>query len=61
MASQNSIDMLLLFLLAALLHQVLAIPTITAKGAKFFTSDGDQFFIKGMRSLPFPSLSMLLC
>jgi len=24
-----------------------AIPTITAKGSKFFTSDGNQFFIKG--------------
>lgn len=26
----------------------LAIPTISAKGSKFFTSDGDQFFIKGV-------------
>lgn len=25
----------------------LAIPTITAVGNKFFTSEGDQFFLKG--------------
>ncbi len=25
-----------------------AIPTIEASGNKFFTSDGDQFFIKGV-------------
>lgn len=25
-----------------------ALPTISAKGAKFFTSDGDQWFIKGV-------------
>jgi len=24
-----------------------AIPTITAKGSKFFTSDGNQFYLKG--------------
>lgn len=24
-----------------------AFPTINVKGSKFFTSDGDQFFIKG--------------
>ncbi|KAF2799856.1 glycoside hydrolase family 72 protein, partial [Melanomma pulvis-pyrius CBS 109.77] len=27
---------------------VLAIPTISVKGSKFFTSDGDQFYIKGV-------------
>jgi hypothetical protein len=27
---------------------VAAIPTITAKGSKFFTSDGDQFYVKGI-------------
>lgn len=30
-----------------LFSSVLAIPTITAKGAKLFTSDGKQFFNKG--------------
>jgi hypothetical protein len=24
-----------------------AVPTISAKGSKFFTSDGDQFYVKG--------------
>jgi hypothetical protein len=28
---------------------VLAIPKISAVGSKFFTSDGEQFYIKGMR------------
>ena len=27
-----------------------AIATISAKGSKFFTSDGDQFYVKGMAS-----------
>ncbi|KAI9711693.1 MAG: hypothetical protein M1828_001804 [Chrysothrix sp. TS-e1954] len=36
-------------LVAALLISIVqAIPTITTKGSKFFTSDGDQFFIKGV-------------
>lgn len=26
---------------------VAAIPTISAKGSKFFTSDGNQFYVKG--------------
>jgi hypothetical protein len=26
-----------------------AIPTISAKGSKFFTSDGNQFYVKGKR------------
>lgn len=30
------------------LATVSAIPTISVKGSKFFTSDGDQFFIKGI-------------
>ena len=38
---------LVLGLLASIVH---AIPTITAKGSKFFTSDGNQFFLKGMSS-----------
>jgi hypothetical protein len=42
---------MLLFLLLGLLAGVAhAIPTITAKGAKFFTSHGNQFFLKGMLS-----------
>jgi hypothetical protein len=26
-------------------------PTISTKGSKFFTNDGNQFFVKGMRHL----------
>jgi len=37
--------LVILGLLASIAH---AIPTITTKGAKFFTSDGNQFFLKGM-------------
>jgi len=38
----------LLLSLPLLFSQSLAaLPHITAKGAKFFTSDGAQFFIKG--------------
>jgi hypothetical protein len=33
--------------LALLAGLVSAIPTIEVKGSKFFTSDGDQFFVKG--------------
>jgi hypothetical protein len=33
-----------------LLSTVAAIATITAKGAKLFTSDGKQFYIKGKLS-----------
>jgi hypothetical protein len=29
------------------LSGVNAIPTIEAKGSKFFTSDGNQFYVKG--------------
>jgi len=32
---------------AAALSTVAAIPTISAVGSKFFTSDGNQWFIKG--------------
>jgi hypothetical protein len=28
-----------------------AIPTISVKGSKFFTSDGNQFYVKGASSL----------
>jgi hypothetical protein len=34
--------------LTAAVAGVNAIPTISAKGSKFFTSDGDQFYVKGM-------------
>lgn len=37
--------------LAALVSTVLAIPTISAVGSKFFTSDGKQFYIKGLGTL----------
>ncbi|KAJ9249292.1 CAZyme family GH72 [Paecilomyces variotii] len=37
----------LLFICLQSLH-VMAIPTLSAVGSKFFTSDGDQFFIKGV-------------
>ena len=35
----------------AIVSQVSAIATISAVGSKFFTSDGDQFYIKGMCSM----------
>ena len=31
---------------------VSAIPKITIKGSKFFTDDGNQFYIKGTRPCP---------
>jgi len=34
--------------IAALAATVSAIPTISVKGSKFFTSDGAQYFIKGV-------------
>lgn len=46
----------LLFVLSLLFASILAqgvgnatggMPTISVKGAKFFTSDGEQFYIKG--------------
>jgi hypothetical protein len=36
--------------LLAGLATISAIPTVSVKGSKFFTSDGDQFFIKGSHS-----------
>lgn len=39
-------------LLGGAVTAVNALPTITAVGNKFFTSDGNQFYIKGMPSLP---------
>jgi hypothetical protein len=36
----------------------LAIPTITAVGNKFFTSDGNQFFLKGMNGVIQPRSSL---
>jgi len=40
--------MLLPILFGFLLGLVSAIPTISTKGSKFFTSDGSQFFLKGV-------------
>ena len=40
----------IIYCLLAVLATVSAIPTISVKGSKFFTSDGDQFFIKGSHS-----------
>jgi hypothetical protein len=33
--------------LTAIITAVDAVPTISTKGAKFFTSEGNQFFVKG--------------
>ena len=38
---------ILLWALAALFLPIDGIPTISAVGSKFFTSEGDQWFIKG--------------
>jgi hypothetical protein len=41
-------------ILAGLALSVNAIPTLSIKGSKFFDSNGDQFFIKGMSmQMPF--------
>jgi hypothetical protein len=42
---------LAVFCLLDLVPNVLAIPKISAVGSKFFTSDGDQFYIKGERDV----------
>lgn len=39
---------LLAVVTATVLTLVQAIPTISVTGAKFFTSEGKQFFVKGM-------------
>jgi hypothetical protein len=53
-----STKLVLTFLyLAALVSNVLAIPTVSAVGSKFFTSDGNQFYIKGQSALPLYELS----
>jgi hypothetical protein len=36
-----------------------AIPTLSIKGSKFFTSDGDQFYIKGALRLVFAHICSL--
>lgn len=42
----------IVLLLAALTQQLTAaLPTISAKGSKLFTSDGSQFYIKGANHL----------
>jgi hypothetical protein len=42
---------LAVFYLLGLVSNVLAVPKISAVGSKFFTSDGNQFYIKGMRDV----------
>ena len=39
--------MQILLAILAFASPLLAIPTISAKGSKLFTSDGSQFYIKG--------------
>jgi hypothetical protein len=41
------VQSLSLALLASLSAVASAIPTIEVKGSKFFTSEGNQFFVKG--------------
>ena len=43
----GSLTTFIALVLAAISVTVNAIPTLTAVGSKFFTSDGNQFFIKG--------------
>ena len=43
------------------LTAVAAIPTISAKGSKFFTSKGDQFFVRGMFCCSLLSLCDHVC
>lgn len=43
---------LTLLVLAVVCATVNAILPLSVVGSKFFTSDGNQFFIKGMHSLP---------
>jgi hypothetical protein len=47
-------------LTSLLLSSISAIPTITAKGAKLFTSDGKQFYNKGSPPLEMRKTSTLL-
>lgn len=49
----------ILFAVLALATPLLAISTISAKGSKFFTSDGAQFYIKGNTSHPNPYFQTL--
>jgi len=42
------VQLVSLSLLAGLSAVVSAIPTIEVKGSKFFTSEGNQFYVKGM-------------
>lgn len=46
-------------LFVTLINLASAIPTISAVGAKFFTSDGNQFFIKGAQTLNFQRTAYL--
>lgn len=42
---------------ALAVSEVKAIPKISVTGSKFFTEDGDQFFVKGMNLTSFRSSS----
>lgn len=42
------VQLVSLSLLAGLSAVASAIPTIEVKGSKFFTSEGNQFYVKGM-------------
>ena len=41
-----------LFTALSVVTHSIALPTIEIKGSKFFTSDGDQFYIKGVAHYP---------
>lgn len=41
-----------LFVLVSLHSFAVALPKISAVGSKFFTENGDQFYVKGMLSSP---------
>ena len=49
---------MLLALLVSSIGHAFALPTIQAKGSKLFTSDGNQFFIKGQSTAPSTGLGI---
>jgi hypothetical protein len=46
--SSSILDTMFFFLLLNLAALAVSLPTITIKGSKFFTSDGNQWFVKGI-------------